>query len=58
MNDEMEIKVLERFDPFQNDGIHLDGLKKTMKRVQFEYSATKLGVKSRNIPSIFRKFYG
>ena len=31
MNDEMEIKALERFDLFQNDDIHLDGLKKTMK---------------------------
>jgi len=28
------------------------------ERVQFVYSATQLGVKSRNIPSIFRKFYG
>jgi hypothetical protein len=31
MKDEMEIKVLERYDLFQNDGIHLDGLRKTMK---------------------------
>jgi len=27
----MEFKVLERFDLFENDGIHLDGLRKTTK---------------------------
>jgi hypothetical protein len=31
MSEEMEIKFLERFDLFQNDDIHLDGLRKTMK---------------------------
>jgi len=31
MKDEMEIKILKPLDLFQNDGIHLDWLRKTMK---------------------------
>jgi hypothetical protein len=43
-NDEMEIKVLERFDLFQNYGIHLDRLRKTSLCIQLPSWKLKFGI--------------